>query len=273
MATLSTLERSRQDSRPIEVYEIVIGSETFRWAAGEDDLTIGGDLYTHIGISRNNVIIGADQQRRTLLVKVRSTNDFTAKYYDVVPGDAATLTVTRYQRDESPAFNTSIRLFEGLVQSVQFPKDGEEAVIAVRSIEAALSRNIPRFTYMAQCNHFLYDSGCGVDPTLHDHTGAVTLVDDNEITISGVSASGLSFVNGFCGPPLENDFRKVLAQSGDVLTLPLPFHNDQTGISVLVRAGCDHLVRGDCALVFDNVDRFGGFPFVPIKNVFETGLD
>jgi len=33
------------------------------------------------------------------------------------------------------------------------------------------------------------------------------------------------------------------------------------------------LIDGDCALVFDNVVEFGGFAFVPKRNIFQSGLD
>jgi hypothetical protein len=37
-------------------------------------------------------------------------------------------------------------------------------------------------------------------------------------------------------------------------------------------AGCDHLIEGDCALVFDQVAEFGGFAFVPSKDIFAQGV-
>jgi uncharacterized phage protein (TIGR02218 family) len=273
MATLSQLEKSREESRPVEVYEFTLGSQVFRYTTSEDTLTIGGNDYTPLPILRNGITIGSDQGRRTLQITVPSTNSFVQRYTDVIPGDTAFVTVNRYQRDEAPAFNTTILLFTGKVQSVQFSKDGTSAIIAVRSLESALSRNVPRFTYMGMCNHFLYDAGCGVNPASFDYIGSVSSVSGNTITVAGVSGSGIDFVGGYCRPVAQQDFRLILAQAGDVLTLLLPFSSDPTGANMQCFAGCDHILTGDCQNVFNNVERFGGFAFVPNKNVFQSGLD
>lgn len=272
MATYDTLEKSLQDSRPIELYEFTLGSTIFRYTSAEDDLTVGADTFTAEAIARSQVEQGSDAANRTLTVTVPTTNAFAAQYIDVVPGVRASINVFRYQRDESPSFGTQVLLFKGIIQAVQFTDDGTAAEIAVRSIETALNRNIPRFTYMGMCNHFLYSAGCGADPSAHNFVGPVSAVNGNDITLDGAGASGHDFVGGYCHMTGDNDYRMILAQTGDVLTLLLPFGTSPLGSNVQAFAGCDHLVDSDCALVFDRVADFGGFPFVPNINPFQSGL-
>lgn len=273
MTSFNTLEVSVERSRPIELYEFVLGSETYRYTSAEDTLTVGSDDFEPEAIARNQVEQGSDQSTRTLTITMPASNPFAEQFINVVPGERASVNVYRYQRDESPAFTTQVLLFKGLVQSVRFPNDGGTAEIAVRSIEAALNRNVPRFSYMGMCNHFHYDQSCGVNPASFNHIGAVTLVSGNDVTVTGAGASGFDFVGGYARPTGANDFRMVLAQSGDVLTLLLPFADSILGGDLQVFAGCDHIITGDCATVFDNVINFGGFGFVPNRNVFQTGLD
>jgi len=272
MTSFDTLESSVSSSRPIELYEFTQGSTTYRYASSAADVTIGANTFTALAIARSRVEQGSDAENRTLTITVPSTEPFSRQYVDVVPGERGTVRVYRYQRDESPAFNTQVLLFDGIVQSVRFPRDGEVGEINVRSAESALNRNIPRFTYMGMCNHFLYDANCGVSPGSFNHIGLVTAVSGNTITVTGASASGFDFVGGYCRPPATEDYRMVLTQSGDDLTLLLPFFESPVGANVQVFAGCDHLVDGDCSGTFDNVAEFGGFPFVPTRNIFQTGL-
>lgn len=273
MTDFGTYEASRESSRPIELYEIVMGTTYWRYTSAEDDLTVGGNTFVAESLSRGTIAQGSDQNNRNVVITVPRANEFASLYVDVPPGERATVNIFRYQRDEVPAFDTQVLLFKGQVQSVQFPNDAHNAAITVRSIESALNRNMPRFNFMGMCNHVLYDAACGANPSNFDHLGVATAISDNTVTVSGVAASGLDFVGGYCRPTGTNDFRMVRAQSGDELTLLLPFANSPVGGNVQVFAGCDHVLTGDCALVFDRVADFGGFHYVPSRNIFQTGLD
>lgn len=272
MTSFDVLESSVEDSRPIELYEFILGSDVSRFTSAEDDITINGDVYTATAIARNGIAQGSDQNNRNVTVTMPAGEDIAQEYISVPPGEKTTVNIFRYQRDEVPAFDTQVLLFKGRVQTCRFPNDGHSAEFACRSIESAMNRNIPRFTYAGMCQHILYDPNCGAVDTDFDFLGSVASISGNTITVTGAGASGFDFVGGYVRPTGENDFRMILAQSGDVLTLLLPFQTDPTGQNVQAFAGCDHLIEGDCALVFDRVAEFGGFAFVPSKDVFAQGL-
>lgn len=273
MSTFDALESSRESSEPIEVYRFALGGQSYLYTSAEDEITAGSDTYSPIGIARGAITLAEDDRKKTLEIVVPSTNPFARRYIVTPPGQKATVTIIRLQREESPTFATQVVIYKGAVQSVQFPDSGETAKINVQKAESATSRLVPRYTFMALCNHVLYGPGCLVDPNNHDHTGEVSAVSGNTITVTGVNASGKDFTGGYCKPTAVSDFRLILAQSGDVLTLLLPFETSPLGTNVQAFEGCDHLVAGDCALKFDNVDRFGGHAFVPNKDIFRTGLD
>lgn len=272
MATRDVLERSIEGSKPLEVYSFSLGTDEFRFTSADDDVTLSGDIFPVESISRNNVATGQDERGKILEVTVPITNIFAAQYLLIPPGQRATCTVRRLQRDETPTFDTQELVFKGFVQSVRFPDDAI-AVIAVQTLEASVSRTIPRFTFQGLCNHILYDDQCLVDPNLHNIVSAlVTAEVDNTITVTGAAASGNKFAGGYVRPTGVTDFRLVLEQSGDVLTLQLPFAKSVLSQTVDAFAGCNHVVDGDCLLVFDNVPEFGGYAFVPKKNPFTTTI-
>lgn len=273
MTSFDVFESSQESSRPIELYEITKGATTWRFTSAEDTLTVGGNDFEPVAVARDAIVQGSDQQNRTIKVTLPRGNSFATQYVTIPPGEKATVNIYRYQRDEVPAFDTQVLLFKGLVQSVRFPNDGNSAEIAIRSIETALNRNIPRFTFMSMCNHILFDAGCKVSEASFNHLGTVTAVSGSTITVSGAGASGFDFVGGYCRPTGVNDFRMIISQSGDDLELLLPFQVDPTGGNLQAFAGCDHVLTSDCALVFQNAIEFGGFAFVPSKNPFQTGLD
>lgn len=272
MTTFDLRESSTEDSKPVELYEFILGSTSYRFTSAEDDVVIGSDTYLTSAIGRSRLEQGSDQNNRTLTVTMPASFSLPQLYVGVPPGQQATINIYRYQRNEVPSFGTQILLFKGQVQTCRFPNDGHSAEFACRSIESALNRNIPRFSFMGMCNHILYDSNCGVLEADFDYIGNADLVDENQVTINGLAASGIDFTGGYVRPTGTVDFRMVLSQSGDVLTLLLPFAEDPTGSNLQAFAGCDHVLTGDCALIFDNVENFGGYAFVPNKNIFQTGL-
>lgn len=273
MTSFSTLESSVQDSEPIEVYVFTIGTVTYRYTSSGSSVTVGGNTYPAEPIERNNLVQGPDSRSHTMEIRVPSTNSFASLYLTTVPGEKATLTIIRLQRNESPTFNTQVVVFKGFVASVNFSDQNRLAVIGAKSLESAGSRSIPTYTYQGQCNHQLYGPGCGVDPAPYRHSGIVTAVSGNTITVSGLNASGLDFKGGWVRPATVNDPRLILSQSGDVLTLLLPFAASALNQTVDAFAGCDHNLTGDCSNTFDNAINFGGFAFVPNKNIFTTGMD
>ena len=276
MATYDTLESSTEESRPIEVYNFALGSDNFLYTSWAQAITLGSDVYVPAAIARNQIAQGSDQRNRNLIVTLPSNNEFAAKYINIVPGQKATLSIIRLQPDEVPAFNTQALGFKGQVQSVKYTDDGHNAEVVLRSIEVARSQNIPRFSYMSLCNHFLYDSGCGVDPSNFNHVGLVSAGGTTAtITVAGASGEADGFwTGGYATTTVgASDFRLILAHTGDVLTLLLPFAIDVSGIDLQIFAGCDHSLLGHCSTKFENAIEFGGSPFVPNKNIFQTGLD
>ncbi len=276
MSTYDTLESSRQDSRPVELYAFAIGSRSYLYTSAEDAITIGADTYEPEAIARDAIEAGGSENaNRTLVVTLPASNAFAALYVNVVPGQSATVSIFRVQRDETPSLGTTqILQFKGTVQAVRFPNDGQTAEIALRSIEASSSQQIPRRSYMSLCGHVLYDQRCKVDPALFSVTGVVASATGNVITLTGADAyPDQYFRGGYCKPSTESDFRMVLDHTGNLLTLLLPFATDPVGSNVVAYAGCNRSLTGDCATKFDAVLEFGGFAFVPTKNPFATGLN
>ncbi len=272
MTSLDTLESSTQDSRPVELFRVVLGADEWLWTNSEDTITIGSeDFLPEPGIRRGRITKG--RTAKDVVVTVGSANTFAKKYVTIPPGQLATLSVYLVQRDESPAYDTVALLFEGAVHGVKFGDDGHTAGITARSGDAAFDElAIPRRTYQSNCNNSLYDEYCGANPAFHNHIGAANSVTGNVIEIVGLNASGIDATGGYVRPVGTADFRQVIAQSGDNVTLLLPFLDSVLGQDIQAFRGCDHDLFSDCALTFDNTGRFNGFAFVPNRNIFERGI-
>lgn len=272
--TYETFETSQELSQPVEVYTFTVGATVFRYTSHEIDVTLGVEDYTSITISRTRIEKGASARSSTLTVNVPIDNAVSQLFTPSVPGQRVRVEIERYQRLDTPTPEV-IKIFDGFIHSVAYVKGMKETEFACRPAIATLGRSVPKFKYRAACNHVLYDLGCKVDdtdPTFRAAGFVVTGVLGNVLTVSGLSGT---YADGwFDGGQVESltttDFRLIRTHVGNDLTLSFPFSTTPTTANVF--AGCGHSIAV-CKSKFDNVLNFGGFPFVPTKNPFQTGLD
>lgn len=278
--TFAQYENSIESGRPIELIRFVLGAETFNYTSAEDELTVDSITYTPIAITRGKLDNNPENRKHVVPFTVSGDNKFARKYIDVVPGSQAKVTLKRVQRPDFPGPET-ITLYEGFVNSVRFEQDGYVAKIATITEAAAISRPIPRFTFMGLCNHVVYDDGCKVDETdsTWRHVDDVLTVVDNVITVQGADgfADGF-FTGGYVEFQGGLDHRLILDHTGTSLQLLLPFSTSPLGEQVTVLAGCDHQIS-TCNVKFhttedptSNVINYGGFHFIPTRDIFRTGL-
>jgi len=274
--TFQAFETSDELSRPVELYTITIGTDVFRYTSTEGSFTRGGNTFLPVPISRGELTYGPDERASPLEIMLPAAHEIPRRYIIIPPGLAAVVSVQRTQVDDPD--QEIIDLFNGQIHAVRFDEDGERAVLTVFSIEHDLGAEMPRFGYQSLCNHVLYDSGCTVDENdpAFKFTGIVSAESGSTITVIAAGSHNPDpgfFVAGFVKPQGFTDFRMVIAQAGDLLTLLLPFPVPLLHSVVTINSGCDHLVHGHCAQRYNNVINHGGFGFVPVRNIFIGGLD
>ncbi len=287
--TYEAFETSLESGQPVELYKFTAGNLVFRFTSSQDEtITFGppapGDVqgtYTSIPISRGTIQNSANASRTDgIAITMPSSEPLAQRYISIVPGVRTQLVIFRYHRSDlpNPEFITA---FEGDVQTVAYRKAGREAVMQVLSLARARGRAVPRFTYQGPCNHMLYDVRCKIsetDPTFEKFL-TVSAVDVTQTVLTVTGAGGFTpaadfFLSGFI--EFEDDFRGVVAQGGvgfEDLTILVPFVNNPVGQQIRVLAGCLLRLVVDCENKFANVINFGGWPYVPTKNPFATGID
>jgi len=270
-----TFEESTKGSAPIELYTFTIGAVITRYTSAEDDIVEDGDTFTAIPIKRTKVTGGGpDSRKEHLVLEVPGDNAIATQFINSIPGVQALVVIERIQRPDFPTPEV-IQIFSGKISSVLFEQSGRLAKIRIEPLVTAQSKSIPTHTYQGLCNHVLYDDLCQVDdtdPSFRLSTAAVTVESSNQITVTGAGANGAGYyTGGWVESAGAAERRLILEQTGEVLTLLLPFGSPVLGTNVTVFAGCDHSIA-TCKSKFDNVINFGGFAFVPSKNVFQTGI-
>lgn len=265
-------ETSRQDGQPIEIYDFVLGLETFSYTSADAAVVVGPTTYEPAAISRTSVKLGSESRQNVLTLTMPTQLAPANRYVSIVPGQRGTLTVRRFHGTDPDLITDNLAvIFKGIIRSVGFSDNGYTADIQVVPLTSGLGREAPRFTYQGLCNHFLYDSRCKVNSANFDFSGAVTVVNDTTLTIPGLNAQADGYYTAGFVQRGTSDFRLVVTHTGNDVELLLPFPADVTGENLTVFAGCDHTIS-TCKNKFDNVLNYGGHAFVPLRDIFRNGI-
>lgn len=265
-----TQERSVEAGQPIELYDFRIGSDAYLWTTNPVAVTYNSLTYEPMEVAREALQFSSDTRAEALKITVPASTAMVRRYINSVPGQRATLTITRVHRNDGA--NQLIQMFKGIAQTVGFDLNGLSASIAVVPITAELANSIPRFAFSGVCNHVLYDGACTVAQSLFRYQDEVTGVAGDTITVQGLSVKGSGWATGGYIALPSGEFRQILEHTGDNVRVLLPFPSSPLGLTVEVFAGCDHSIN-TCSSKFSNVPNFGGFAWVPLRNPFSTGLN
>jgi uncharacterized phage protein (TIGR02218 family) len=179
-----------------------------------------------------------------------------------------------------------VQRWSGEIARVSF--DGPFVQIQARGAYALFDQPLPRRLIQPQCNHILFDAGCGLSRSAWSFTAEVVSGSGHSVTLdtwglSGGLPTGWGFANYFALGYLERSSGEKLPilASGElaggeiVLTLDrAPSVAFSASEAVVIVPGCDgrretcqaYHVTNSSQGKFNNYAQFGGAPYVPAKN-------
>lgn len=263
-------EYSAHDGSPVEGYNFIGTFTTYRYTSAERDVTIGGNLYTAIPIKRAAINSGTQDDDNldlelTLPFNLQVVQDYA---FQVSPPDLS-LEIVRYHEGSDPATDFII-VWKGIVTS--FSASGHEVKVLVPSIfSIMMSGEVPNKYFHNPCNHVLYDSHCGLTAASYQQDTTITDVDEDTITVAADGFDDEYLRAGEMVNTTKSQRRLIIDNVSDVITIAYPFYNAEVGDSVSLFAGCNHSFS-ICLSKFSNTINYGGFPYIPKENPFESEL-
>jgi uncharacterized phage protein (TIGR02218 family) len=274
--TYAPVEASQESGQPIELFRFQAPGASWEYTSHGERVTYQTRNYEPRAITRSEPQVSGQAEDAIITITLPESDPFVnPRYTRSVPAGQDSVTI--YRRHSTDPDAETIVYWQGDISSVGF-KD-REATITCTPILGRLNRPVPRRSFSAICAHVLYDRGCKVLETDHRYDVTVTNIDGATIRVqaAGIGTLGAGhFVGGFLRDAAQTDFRMVLSQSiisGAELELALllPFPGVGDGDELVLFAGCDHTFS-TCGAKFSNARNFGGFPWVPTDNPFETGI-
>lgn len=253
--------------RRTELYRFVEGSLVDTQTSGNKPIVYdagdGDETYTPYSIGRGVVEVKNELSKAQLEVKLALNNPVAQRYLSAIVDTVLTLTV--FQQTNS----TTNVVWKGRLQKVKLTNKAVSLIF--ESIFTSLRRPGLRARWQKSCRHSIYGPGCGVDKATMLVADAVVSIDGAVIEMTDLSAFEAGyFTGGIIQTQDNNVMRYILNHTGNVLTLSRPFEHlqalfDAGPVSVNLYPGCPKNMTA-CDGTFDNLDNFGGFPWIPPKN-------
>lgn len=266
--TYLALETSRDDGQPIELYKFRRGVDEWTYASGDASVVHLGATYTPATIARSEPDLAQGAQRSGASLTLEVPRDFAvASLFRGVAPPPGTVTLTIYRKHRADA--EVVTYWVGRVRGVSWA--GARATLECEGLDAMLKRPALRRGVGINCEHMLYDQGCGLVATAFRATGTLASIAGATLqaAVFATQANGW-WVSGFVRVG-NDDYRMVTAHTGDTVTVLSPFEDLAAGDAIEVFAGCDRTFA-TCGSKFNNQPRFGGWPYWPEKNPYKDGL-
>lgn len=264
--TYATYENSVQRGTPVELYEFVQGTQRWNYASCAEPVIRLGQTFRPSSIKRDRIKQSTDVFKNGVRLTFPRDDEFAGQFLGFSPENVTAVTILRGHQDDPD--NQFQVYWKGRVLSVRATESQVE--LECEPIYTSIRRPGLRAKFEYGCRHVLYGRGCGVNRELYRHDGTVLSLSASlnvEVTgVAGMYPDGY-FTGGILVAP-DGASRFIVAHAGGVVTLSRPIRSLGGGQAVRLYPGCDHL-RTTCNIKFNNLDNFGGFPWIPSRNPFD----
>ena len=263
-------DKSVESGSPIEFYEFIGPTASFEYfyTSYHGVLPFNGETFVPMPGIRSEQKVATESEDVDIEVTLPVSAQVVQDFGFGIPMRSLHLNIYR-QHGVGGAF---IQMFDGEVSFVS--AQGVTAAIKARPVLVeALSRTLPGVYYQPLCNHFLYDTRCGISEAANTYATTVSSIPDpKQIVVASVDGNPNQWYRfGEIKRTSDGESRTILDQTGTTLTISHPFREITTLDDVDIIAGCDLLVA-TCRDKFSNVVNFGGWPYIPNKHIINAGI-
>ncbi|UTC27979.1 putative virion structural protein [Stenotrophomonas phage A1432] len=264
--TYAAVENSAQGGAPVELYEFTQGLQRWFYCSGADVVNRLGIDYAPSNIQRDRIKQSTDVFKNGIKLSFPRDNEFAVQFLGFAPELPTTVSIFRgHYSDPDKQF---VIYWKGRLLSAKATDSKIE--LECEPVYTSIRRPGLRAKFEYGCRHVLYGRRCAVNQETYKFTGTVIGVTGGLVVavagIAGVYPDG--YFTGGVIYGADRAARFIVAHTGNNLTLSRPLTSLVGAMTVTVYPGCDHL-RTTCETKFNNLDNFGGFPWVPSRNPFD----
>lgn len=278
---MSFIERESSPDRgaPIELYEFRYGPDiehAYRYTNARMPISDGpgpGGPFLPIPIKRDPIKQNGKMEKTSINVRVPVTTDISELFLPYPPAQVVRLRL--WQRHLTDGDHQDLVTWTGRV--ISSARERNEAVLTCDNSILSLKRQGLRRLWQHGCPYLLYSpkmpdgSGCGADKA--SFTRSVTVVGLNpDGSIQFPADWNAPYpVKNFKGgtiewtSPLGREYRTIIDTGDSWIKVGGFIRGVEADTEVQVSLGCGHDMPS-CKDIFDNINNYGGQPWIPFKN-------
>ena len=250
-------------------YEFVSTSgQVWRYTNSKRPVTYGGNTYTPQYIKHGKVTNTQSVKKMPIEIRLRADHEIVDLFVASVPTDLLRINMFHYDPDIAPA-DQRASLYTGRLLSGKI--EGREAKLMfaydLLGLNTPLTTNIVSVT----CPLELYSARCGVDPNAYTNSYTVgQILNEGRMIITSTPIAEPSGYYTFGALSFNGVHRGIAKHYLDEIHLHAALRGLNVGDTILLRAGCNKSVD-DCVNKFNNVENFGGCPYMPLIDIYNDG--
>ncbi len=272
--SFETIETSRQLGQPVNLFLFRYGVAAGAYHAftdAERPLTHDSITYEPEAIGRGDVTSSGSLDRTTLEISVPLTNPLGELFLVYPPSQVVTVII--FQGHIGDPANEFLAIWNGRV--INCSRGDSEITLTCEPVATSMRRSGLRRNWQYSCPHVLYGAQCQADKVAATISRPAVGAAGNLLTLSAGWDSvqpAAKYIGGMVSWSHEGnpESRTILRVSGDgtVLTCSGFLRGIAAGDAVDLVLGCNHsgALDGDCITLHDNIHRFGGYLWIPLKN-------
>lgn len=278
--TFNAIETSRRLGEPVTLFLFIYGGEEgdspeplyFGYTDAEQAIVEDGIVYMPVSIARTSINASGTLDKSTLTIRMPRNVEVSEEFRVWPPTQVMTLIIRQGHLSDNDSPREFLVCWSGKVLSVG--REGDECLVTGEPVSSSLRRPGLRRHYQLGCPHALYSQGtgmCNASEAAGTVSATVASKSGTSITLAAgweVAFDPAKFTEGmvkWTNADGQVEVRKILSVSGDTLALGGLLRDLDVSDTVSVILGCNHQMS-DCLDLHDNIQNFGGCPWIPTKN-------
>lgn len=260
-------------SKPIELYRFVEGALIHTATSCDTDQVYNSETYVSTSLGRNEIENKNELSKENIEVYLSLDNPTGRRWLKSILDTVVTLTLFS-------KIDASVNvIWKGRLASVK--PDASTITLIFESVFTSLRRPGLRNKYQKSCPYVLYGRGCNLNKNDFAVSSQITGVSGSVVTATAAASKPDGTYNAGMIQGPDGAFRFIINHVGTQLTLIRPLDSLTLGFAnsgygkgyglaygqlvANIYPGCDR-TKETCKNVYNNLDNFGGWPFIPIKN-------